>query len=264
MGLFRSLLSFEAAPYAWYINMYMGLFLLIPFLNTMYNALQTQSHKKILLGSLLFMTCLPAVLNGFNFTSLRWWLQPSARHEFQMLLPDWWGTIYPLTYFFFGSYLREYPLKLKQSTKLLLFFGAIFLAGSYNIYRSYPGIFVWGQWSTVESLFTLLQAIPLFSLFQSMNFDSMKPRTCRIWQYLSELVLGAYLVSWAPEQFFYNILNAIAPTFQQRLSYLPVFVPLVLISSFLLSALINVVCNVLNRWAVALFLKIFDRAPAKT
>lgn len=262
MYLLRTILSFEAAPYAWYINMYIGLFLLIPFLNSMYNSLQSQSHKKILIGSLLFMTALPPVLNVYNITSIHWWLQPSALHNFQMLIPDWWVEFYPITYFFIGVYLREYPLKWKQSTKLALFLGAVLLAGGYNIYRSYPGIFVWGWWAEIESLLSLMMAIPLFSFLQGADFSGMKPWACRIWQHLSELVLGAYLVSWAPEQFFYTLLGSRFTTFQQWLPMLPVMLLLVLASSLVLSALIQVVTNVLNRWAVAIFLKLFDRQNA--
>ena len=262
MNLFRTILSFEAAPYAWYIHMYVGLFLLIPFLNSMFNGLQKQA-RQVLIVSLMVMTVLPPVTNIYNLTSIHWWLQPSSLHQFQQLIPAWWVDIYPLTYFFIGSYLREHPLKCKQSTKLLLFLGANFLAGTNNIYRSYPDIFVWGWWAEVESLFTLLQAIPLFSLFQGMNFDSMKPRACRIWQWLSELVLGAYLVSWAPEQVFAPMLNARYSTFQEKLPFLLPLVLLVLVSSFVLSWLISLLAGVLNRWAVAIFLKIFDRNAAK-
>ena len=37
-----SFFDFTAAQYAWYVEMYIGLFLLIPFLNLIYNNLKSQ------------------------------------------------------------------------------------------------------------------------------------------------------------------------------------------------------------------------------
>ena len=44
--LFLGLTGFQLTPYAWYIEMYIGLFLLIPFLNLSYNSLQTKQQKQ--------------------------------------------------------------------------------------------------------------------------------------------------------------------------------------------------------------------------
>lgn len=50
------LLDFTGAPYSWYIEMYLGLFLLIPFLNILYNNLASQRHKQILV--ITFVICI--------------------------------------------------------------------------------------------------------------------------------------------------------------------------------------------------------------
>lgn len=63
------LLNFTLAPYGWYIELYIGLFLIIPFLNILYNGINSQRHKKILLVTLFSMTILPTLFNIFSFTS---------------------------------------------------------------------------------------------------------------------------------------------------------------------------------------------------
>lgn len=55
--------KFTGAPYAWYIEMYLGLFLLIPFLNLAYHGLVNKKQKQILLATMLLMTALPGILN---------------------------------------------------------------------------------------------------------------------------------------------------------------------------------------------------------
>lgn len=67
-----SIFNFSAAPYAWYVNMYISLFLLIPFLNVLYNGLETRYMKKILIGTFFVVTVLPSVNIKYN------------------ILPDWW------------------------------------------------------------------------------------------------------------------------------------------------------------------------------
>ena len=41
-SVFLNILNFTAAPYSWYVEMYLGLFLLIPFLNIIYNSLPSR------------------------------------------------------------------------------------------------------------------------------------------------------------------------------------------------------------------------------
>ena len=56
-------LDFSAIPYGWYIEMWIGLFLLTPFLNLLYKTIPDQKQKLILVGTLYIMTALPDLLN---------------------------------------------------------------------------------------------------------------------------------------------------------------------------------------------------------
>lgn len=59
----KKILDFTAIPYAWYIEMWIGLFLLTPFLNMLYKAIPTQRQKKMLLLTLLLLVAVAFTLN---------------------------------------------------------------------------------------------------------------------------------------------------------------------------------------------------------
>lgn len=61
------LLDFTAAPYGWYVSMYIGLYLLIPFLNILWNNLKSKKQKQHLIFILFLLIVLPTVINIFGF-----------------------------------------------------------------------------------------------------------------------------------------------------------------------------------------------------
>ena len=100
-----SILDFTGANYSWYIEMYIGLFLIAPFLNLAYNKLGSKKHKQILVVTMVCLTILPTLFNIFNFQSAEWWVTPTSSDEFQKLIPAYWMGLYPITYYFAGAYL---------------------------------------------------------------------------------------------------------------------------------------------------------------
>lgn len=51
----KGILDYTAAPYAWYVEMYIGLFVMIPFLNILYHNLENKKAKKLLIFILVCM-----------------------------------------------------------------------------------------------------------------------------------------------------------------------------------------------------------------
>ena len=60
--LFTMLFGFADNGYTWYIEMYLGLFLLFPFLNGAWDALSTKKEKEKLLLVLIFLFCFFAII----------------------------------------------------------------------------------------------------------------------------------------------------------------------------------------------------------
>ena len=56
--LLQKFLNFNLPEYGWYIEMYLGLFLLIPWLNILFHALEGKRRKQQLLLTLLALTAL--------------------------------------------------------------------------------------------------------------------------------------------------------------------------------------------------------------
>ena len=54
----RSLLDYSGSQYGWYMEMYLGLFLLIPYLNVLYEGLGTEKARRGLILTLLVMSAL--------------------------------------------------------------------------------------------------------------------------------------------------------------------------------------------------------------
>lgn len=235
-----AILNFEAATYSWYIEMYIGLFLMIPFLNLAYKGLTTKRHKQILILTFLAITVLPAFANYFCFTVEGWWSQPSSAQTYNPLVPDWWLGIYPITYYFIGCYIREFGLKLNKMLSSLLIIITLFVAGAYIYYRTFGTQFIYEPWNEWSGIFTVILTPLVFHIILGTRWIinlPVKVKSCLA--YLSDLTLGAYLLSYIFDNYFYQKLMADVPVFYDRLPYYFVIVPLVFICSMLLSAVIN-------------------------
>lgn len=241
MGSVWGLFTFSTATYSWYIEMYIGLFLLIPFLNLIYNNLPNQKYKKLLVLVLLSLTALPSVLNIWQFLNVQWWIRPSISQNYDFLAPDWWANIYPITFYFIGCYLKEFPLKLKRSSNLLLILITSLIAGVFNYYRSYGAVFVDGPWNEYSSVLVTIQSTLIFNYLSTGDYSSMSQKMCKILSKISVWSLGAYLCSWIFDTAFYKLLMQWEPIMQRRILYFPLIVPCVYVCSILLSAVLNFV-----------------------
>lgn len=231
-------LSFNTAPYSWYIEMYIGLFLLIPFLNTMYESLSAQ-RKKQLVATFLFLTVSPSIFNIYSMSGLDWWLMPSKASDYFPFVPDWWANIYPITYFFLGKYLREFPLKLTCRQIACWILPVFCFSGLFSFYRSYGSTFIWGIWQDYGSLFITLQALLVFCFFVNAKYENFPPLLSKAFSKVSELSLGAYLTSWVFDRIIYDKLNEAVSGPAQKLLFFPITVTLVLIGSLACSYLID-------------------------
>lgn len=236
-------LNFKTATYSWYIEMYIGLFLLIPFLNLIWNNLGSGKAKLALVITLVCLTSLPTIANIYNFESLEWWKTPYLSTEYRQILPDWWVRLYPLTYYFLGAYLKEFPLKLKQWQKLAVYFVCVIIFGWFNYYRSWGGFFAWASYNDWHGLPNVIMTFFLFSFLSSINTARYPVWLKKILMILSDWCLGAYLVSYIFDNLMYAELNARVPVMTNRLAWYPLIVPAVFVCSLALSGALNCVYN---------------------
>ena len=230
-----SILNYTAAPYSWYIEMYLGLFLLIPFLNILYNALPSQKCKIGLVLTFVVITALPSVLNIYDFESF----PGTSSSAFSKIVPAWWESLYPITYYYIGCYLSEYRLNIKKSMNILLIVFWTVFSGAFCYWRSYKAAFVLGAWCDYPSLFVVILTLLVFTLIININYDKFPKLLARFAQKISGLCLGGFLVSWIFDHKFYPMLSEKVPSMTNRLTYFIIIVPVVCIFSLLTSYLLR-------------------------
>ena len=234
------ILDFSAANYSWYVEMYIGLFLIIPFLNLSYNGLKNQKQKQVLICTLLLLTSIPAVTNIFNFYVDSWWIHPTLSDTYQKILPSYWKALYPITIYFIGAYLKEYGLRLNRKICMLSLIGLTILSGIFNYYRSYNSVFIWGPWTDYNSIFVILMAVLVFYIIvKAEKWNNLPHFARKILRHLSEWTLGAYLLSYIFDAILYPRLSSTVSEFSYMFEYFFVCVPVVFVCSMLGAWMLN-------------------------
>ncbi len=210
--------SYAAAPYGWYIEMYIGLFLLSPFLNAAWHAL-AQDGKRALLLTLIGLTALPTI------------------DKVGRLLPAWWMGIYPLTYYVVGAWLRENPIRIKGWKLMLCWLGLAAAVGTKDYLTARGGFF---QIPPVEwgSLTLLIQAVLLFSCLRQYNGEGTPLPIRRLVGQVARLALPMYLISYIPDRLVYPLLNQDVPASEQ-IWWMPAVVLVVAVGSLAIAWLVD-------------------------
>lgn len=236
-NLILGILSFKAAPYSWYVEMYVGLFLLSPLLCAAWEGLSTRRSRSIAILAIIFVSFLPSITNVYCFESLSWWATPSASAGYSKLIPEWWQQIYPIGYFFIGRWMAEYGLPLNVRNTVALLAASLLLLTAYSLWRCWGVQYIWGQWGSYSS--PLVAAVAVLQMWIIIQLPVMEVPFTRILEQVSKLSFGAYLVSWVYDATFYPILERAVPVAALRLEWFPVIVVACLLCSLITSWLID-------------------------
>ncbi len=229
LGIARRVLDFSAAPYGWYVEMYMGLFLIMPFLNAGWHALEDKGKKALLL-SLVVMTALPTLINLV-----------------EQIVPAWWTGIYPVTYYFVGAWLREHPIRAKRRWLFLGWIGIAAVVGmAYYVLHQVlrPGqVFYGWNYDYRASLPTLVQTVCLFSCLR--QFDGSRTPAPVKWCVgrIAKITLPIHLVSYVGDILIYPVLCRHVASMAVRLALTPVMLLVNLVICGILGQLIDWAAN---------------------
>ena len=212
-----SILRFNAIPYAWYIEMWIGLFLLTPFLNMMYKAIPTQRQKQILLLTLYVMTALPDLCNRYGLH----------------LVPGFWDSCFPLTFFFAGTYIHEYKPRFESWKLWLTILSMCLINPVFNV------LFV-HQHSLIQiaggssGVFGTVIAVAFFLLFYQTDFKS--PAIRKSLTKVSLLSLDMYLCCYIFDALVYPyFMNHYFVSQSQFGIYFFIIIPILFVGSFLMA-----------------------------
>ena len=241
--------DFTHANYSWYIEMYIGLFLMIPFLNLGYNKLKTKRQKQVLVLTFLFITILPTLFNIYNFDTAAWWLDPRSSDTYQKILPAFWLGIYPIAYYYIGMYLREFGVKPKTKSLVGILGVSLLLGTLFNVYRSSGGGFITGSYNYWYGFIPCVLSVTLFALLLRIKSDNWNEKVkFGLWK-ISDLVVGAFLMSFVSDMLVYDVFKAKVPTYLQRIPYFFIVVPL----SFVLSLVFAFILDLAYRGIIKLY-----------
>lgn len=242
LTFFTGILDFTGANYSWYIEMYIGLFLLVPFLNIIYKNLDSRKQKNILLITLIAITILPSLFNEFRFDSLEWWANPASNTETQKLIPSWWVGIYPITYYFTGCYIREYGTKIKNIYLIIALVVAVFGFGTFNFYRCYGSTFTTANYVYWYGIEPYVMSVLIFLIISKLKLENINVKTKFVLWKISDLVLGTYLLSFIFDAiYYYEFLNKNTTDFYARFPFMPLMILCVFVSALISSGIINLI-----------------------
>lgn len=218
----RLVLDYTGIATGWYIEMYLGLFLLIPFLNMLWRGAETKNARKALIITLVALTAIPTLVN--------------VKYS---IVPDWWKGIYPLTYYYLGAWFRTYDTKVRLSRALPAFLAAV-AAGGVVVYLTSRGqMFQWTDATDWAGPTVVLSAALLFLMLRQIKTEGA-PKAVKWLIYKgSQLSLNIYLVSWCFDNAFYPILWQKIPVFMDRMPWYPVMTFAVYICSALVAQVLE-------------------------
>ena len=214
----KNLFSYLGTRDSWYVELYIGLFLLIPFLNIIFNNIKSKKETNYLLMTLFFIVGIPSCFN-FIFP----------------LFPDWWIFIYPIFYYYLGAYISKYSIKISTKWNIILLILVLLVDGTINYINSYNSIYKLIDFNGYSSGTVILTTYLVFILLLRINIKPTERKT-KILKTVSDSVFGAYLLSCIFDIVLYK--HLFKSTF-----YGPLIVLLVFILSLLSSMIINYIYN---------------------
>ncbi len=247
MTYVKHIIGFKGSDYSWYVEMYLCLFVIIPFINAAYHGMQTRGKKTALVVTVVALAALPGVLNTFNLSDPSWWSSPVSSRDYSKIFPVFFEHLYPVMYYLLGSYLREFPPKIKKRWLLLMWIGAGIAGGAYNFWRFRGGNFFWGGFMTNASLLVVLIAVPFFALITSLDTSRLPQWLKNVLAYFARLTFGAFLVAAIVDMRFYPHFNKAFEGIPKRLLASPLAVLGVAAISLAFAAVIDLLYRGVSR-----------------
>lgn len=262
--LFQTI-TLSGAKYSWYMSMYFGLFLLIPFLNILFHVL-SKKHQGYLIISLAIIIVLPKVLSFVPFDTAKNYISDDSKTS--VILSNFWANFYPILFYYIGGYLRKHGLQIEKKRIVFYLICALALDAGVMYVSSSNTTFAWGPWQDFNGLPCVIVATLFFSLFipeykdyyddsdyqdvkkQLENYDYTPGRLQRIVTLLlkksSHIIMAAFMVSSIFDDLYYDKSFYVGSILSDIFHYFNSHVWLVFFSSILLAIAINFAYEILR------------------
>lgn len=185
---------FSFSHFAWYVNMYIGLYLMIPFLNVGFKSFNNRRSQAISLGVLVLFTVIPATLSLFN--------NNGQNHIIlSHLITDYWKGLWPITYYLVGAFIASFKKKsnIKELILSIIILDVLSVLGLSAISKSSLGI----EYGVLPVF--LLSSLIFYSVIQ-LKVVIKNGWLQKVVLFISENTLPIYLLSVIGDYYWYPIL----------------------------------------------------------
>ena len=214
LDFIKSFFNFNLIGYSWYYEMYIGLFLIIPFINKM---LTNFKNDTILLIILIILTIIPAASKG------------------ESILLDFWKNLWPITYYILGAYIAKYNLKINTKLNIIYFICSFLIIGLFNFYITRGREFTLQIFDIHNNPENLFIAFFFFLLFINMKIEIKNEYTKRLITNIAKLSLSIYLFYYICDKIIYFYFNKLINYASVKIEYFIIVVPLIFICSVIMA-----------------------------
>ena len=240
-----SLLNFSANTYSWYIEMYIGLFCFIPFLNIIFNNIKNKRGHQALIFTLFIFTILPTIINVYDLSSFQALITSKVNSTHTIIFNDYWYALYPITYYFVGAYISKYKCKYSSKKMIISLIFCFTIFSIFNTYRNYNLVFFDDLYTQYNGVETFICAILIFLIILNLKLEKIPNFIKKIIIIISNLSLGIYLSSKIADLFIYPILNSKILDVGLRVNWMIPTIIVVFTLSLILSGLASLIYRVI-------------------
>ena len=227
--LITEMFRFNFPSYSWYIKMYIGLFLLIPFLNCILNSLS----KKQAIG---FIVVLILIFS-------------------QPFVTSYWQIAYPIMYYFIGGFFRKWPININKIVAVIVLFVTCLIQ---VLFYEFPFPYRYSV-ENHNNIGCLIISVMIFTLFYSHKIclsSKGKIVLSKMTRTIANASMSTFLISQIFESLTYRLFNNLKITsFAGKLPYLIYLTPL----KFVLSLACGIVINLLSVLMYKLLIKAINK-----
>ena len=199
--------GFSGVYYGWYVEMFVGLTLLSPIVNLALSQLSEKRQFYWLAGTMLVLTALPGIFP----------------HN---LFPDYWRTIYPLTYYVLGAVIRRLQPKLQPWFAICIAVGVSLLLAVVTLLSTGGTISDASTWEFPD-LWIVLVSVFLFLCFYKVTIGKTLQK---IFRWIADGVYGGYLISHLLDAQLYQLVPAFQEPAQYWKGFFCITVPIFIVS----------------------------------
>ncbi|MCR4655960.1 MAG: acyltransferase family protein [Lachnospiraceae bacterium] len=173
--------------FSWYVGMYISITLLIPFLNILWKGIGNKRDKLVLIGSLVFICSLYPV-TGY-------------------IAPAYWQIMYPILYYYIGTYIREYEPGPDRFLLIAVTALMVFVNATVSFIGAKGGAFDWSILGPVDSGYStvtvVICATAFFLLFYKADIKNTAFR--KLLAGISEVSFEIYMFTGCFDAAIYSI-----------------------------------------------------------